>query len=157
LQTALLLLTILKQSGWLHTGSADDTFLTNGEPTNWTELQFSQDDIYIGGLLLRHIEQLVCNGHAITELQITQISDSSLIDSKSQERVATAIYPTTSLLNHSCDSSIIAGYDLFKVAILLKSQHTVCQKIMCYGAVSQKNNKNLHAQIYHKIHIYINS
>jgi hypothetical protein len=70
-------------------------------------IKFSQDDIYIGGLLLRHIEQLVCNGHAITELQITQISDSSLIDSKSQERVATAIYPTTSLLNHSCDSSII--------------------------------------------------
>ena len=111
MQTALLLITILKQSCWLNTGSADDTFLTNGEPKNWTELQFSQDDIYIGGLLLRHVEQLICNGHAITELQITQISDSSLVDSKSQERVATAIYPTTSLLNHSCDSSIIAGYD----------------------------------------------
>lgn len=112
-------MTILKKSGWLEKKSGD-VKITNDNTEDITKLQFSQDDLYIGGLLLRHIEQLVCNAHAITELQVTQTSDTSLVDSKSQERVATAIYPTTSLLNHSCDPSIIPRYGLFVPYIDIK-------------------------------------
>jgi hypothetical protein len=62
----------------------------------------------VGGLILRHIAQLVCNGHAITKL------DRSLPENENQEvlterqvRIATAIYPSASMMNHSCDPNII--------------------------------------------------
>ena len=126
LQTAVLLLTVLKQSGWLDLKPIpkDPSTMENKDPNI---LQFTQTDLYIGSLLLRHIEQLVCNAHAITELLVTETSNSSLVDSKSQERIATAIYPTTSLLNHSCDPSIIPGY-AFSYLIAISN----IQCIFCY-------------------------
>ncbi|XP_023931505.1 SET and MYND domain-containing protein 4 [Lingula anatina] len=70
----------------------------------------SDDEVYIGGLLLRHVLQLICNAHAITELQTSSLSTESLVDSLSQVRIATAIYPTASLMNHSCDPTIISSF-----------------------------------------------
>ena len=72
-------------------------------------------DTYIGGLLLRHIQQLVCNAHAITEVQVTPAGEGTLVEETSQVRVATAIYPTASLMNHSCDPTIISRHVLFLV------------------------------------------
>ena len=71
----------------------------------------------IGGVLLKHILQLVCNAHAITSLQSTTTSSpdqlscagdsgSNCLDSVLQVRIATAIYPTASLMNHSCQPTI---------------------------------------------------
>ena len=67
-------------------------------------------EMYIGGLLLRHIQQLVCNAHAITEVQVTPTAAGEItpVEETSQVRVATAIYPTASLMNHSCDPTIIS-------------------------------------------------
>ena len=67
-------------------------------------------EIYIGGLLLRHIQQLVCNAHAITEVKVTELGEQTLVQETSQVRVATAIYPTASLMNHSCDPTIISRF-----------------------------------------------
>ena len=69
---------------------------------------FHDAEIYIGGLLLRHIQQLVCNAHAITEVKGTQAGENTLVEETDQVRVATAIYPTASLMNHSCDPTIIS-------------------------------------------------
>ena len=55
---------------------------------------------YVGALLLRHLAQLVTNAHAITELQETELGDVR------QVRLASAIYPSASLLNHSCIPAI---------------------------------------------------
>ncbi|XP_064601173.1 SET and MYND domain-containing protein 4-like [Liolophura sinensis] len=65
---------------------------------------------FISGLLLRHIQQLVCNAHAITELQASEVSNSDSVEAHTQVRVATAIYPTASLMNHSCDPTIISSF-----------------------------------------------
>ena len=73
-------------------------------------LDLCDTEIYIGGLLLRHIQQLVCNAHAITEVKVTQAGEGTPIQETSQVRVATAIYPTASLMNHSCDPTIISRY-----------------------------------------------
>ena len=69
----------------------------------------------LGGLLLRHILQLVCNAHAITSVQTESHTESSehassegSVSSTEQTRVATAIYPTASLMNHSCDPTIVS-------------------------------------------------
>ena len=90
---------------------------------------------FVGGLLLRHTCQLISNAHAITSVLRTTSSGSTFptggvssagalsgagvsagdneggsltVDTSQQVRLATAIYPTVSLMNHSCDPSIIA-------------------------------------------------
>jgi len=73
----------------------------------------------VGAMLLRHVCQLVSNAHAITALRRSKASEvlsdgevSRAVDVSEQVRLATAIYPTTSLMNHSCDPSIISRYSL---------------------------------------------
>ncbi|XP_069133259.1 SET and MYND domain-containing protein 4-like [Argopecten irradians] len=121
--TACLLLNILQASDWFRTESESssaacgtrlsinaDNALDRGPISNDVK-HLSDSERYVGGLLLRHIQQLVCNAHAITELQVTQATDLSLVETNSQVRVATAIYPTASLMNHSCDPTIISSFD----------------------------------------------
>ena len=64
----------------------------------------STDIFKIGGHVLLHICQMVSNAHAITE--VCAVDDSS----ERQERIATAIYPSASLMNHSCDPTVINSF-----------------------------------------------
>lgn len=74
----------------------------------------------VGSLLLRHQQQMPCNVHAITAIVSTSSSDEENDDdsfsgvatngqviTREQRRIATAIYPTGSLINHTCDPDII--------------------------------------------------
>jgi hypothetical protein len=100
----------------------------------------------VGGNILRHIAQLICNAHAITDVlsgkiksqlkylsyyrlskadvrsidnQLTKIILNAIdIDvqrvslstaEESQMRVASAIFPAASMMNHSCDPNIAFG------------------------------------------------
>ena len=58
----------------------------------------------VGGLIMVHICQMVSNAHAVTE--VCAVDDSS----ERQERIATAIYPSASLMNHSCDPTVINSF-----------------------------------------------
>ena len=92
-----------------------------------------EETFTIGDLLLRHILQLVCNAHAITDLQYTSSLTEKIVE-QDQVRIATAIYPTTSLLNHSCEPSIINCFN--KNHLLVKLAKSVCkgeQIFNCYG------------------------
>ncbi|KAM6984632.1 SET and MYND domain-containing protein 4 [Aplochiton taeniatus] len=55
----------------------------------------------LGSVVLRHMLQLVCNGQAVSALLDTDRTDSA-VQSSQEVRVATAIFPTLSVLNHSC-------------------------------------------------------
>lgn len=68
-----------------------------------------EDVLYVCGLILRHIQQLICNAHAITMIDTThdKADIKELVYSETQEKLATAIYPTASLMNHSCKPNII--------------------------------------------------
>uniref|UniRef100_A0A3P8TPL1 Protein-lysine N-methyltransferase SMYD4 n=1 Tax=Amphiprion percula TaxID=161767 RepID=A0A3P8TPL1_AMPPE len=55
----------------------------------------------LGSAFLRHILQLRCNAQAIITLQDTGAANSP-VQSNREIRIATAIFPTLSLLNHSC-------------------------------------------------------
>ncbi|XP_034405484.1 SET and MYND domain-containing protein 4 isoform X2 [Cyclopterus lumpus] len=55
----------------------------------------------LGSAVLRHILQLRCNAQAILMLQDTGAANSP-VQSSREIRIATAIFPTLSLLNHSC-------------------------------------------------------
>jgi len=109
----------------------------------------------VGALLLRHICQLVSNAHAITGIvrsssrptvdsvdsadptrvlssgqpftgRASDEGTSTAVDESQQVRLATAIYPTASLMNHSCDPSIISRCQL----LLIRLTHCKCKSIM---------------------------
>ena len=78
--------------------------------TNYNKLPSSQNTkLLIGGLLCRHMLQIVSNAHAITELHYTNGSLPE-ISEQEQVRIATAIYPTASLMNHSCEPTIVSSF-----------------------------------------------
>ncbi|KAF7663005.1 hypothetical protein LDENG_00220730 [Lucifuga dentata] len=69
---------------------------SEGDVADWTTELWP-----LGGAVLRHLLQLRCNAQAVITLQDTGASD-SLVQSNREIRIATAIFPTLSLLNHSC-------------------------------------------------------
>ncbi|KAK3785885.1 hypothetical protein RRG08_007816 [Elysia crispata] len=97
--------------------------------------------VKIGGLLLRHILQLVCNAHAITSIQTEPTSETARdaavetnVSSTEQTRVATAIYPTASLMNHACDPTIVSSFiDKTLVVRTLKDVAEGDEIYNCYG------------------------
>lgn len=63
----------------------------------------------MGARILRHIAQLVCNGHAITKVDVEANKPEKGFTNtltEAQVRIATAIYPSASMMNHSCDQNI---------------------------------------------------
>ncbi|XP_073770267.1 SET and MYND domain-containing protein 4 isoform X1 [Danio rerio] len=55
----------------------------------------------LGATALRHMMQLRCNAQAITAVRVKEESGMA-VQSSSEIRIATAIFPVLSLLNHSC-------------------------------------------------------
>ncbi|EAT40978.1 AAEL007348-PA [Aedes aegypti] len=75
--------------------------------------------LYSSAVILRHIGQLVCNGHAISELRVCTASENNCLEADSfnikagflhrcfeSTRVFTGIFPQISMFNHSCDPNI---------------------------------------------------
>ncbi|CAL8363132.1 unnamed protein product [Lota lota] len=55
----------------------------------------------LGSVVLRHMLQLRCNAQAVSVLQDAGLSDSR-VQATQEIRIASALFPTLSLLNHSC-------------------------------------------------------
>ncbi|KAK7098630.1 hypothetical protein V1264_002883 [Littorina saxatilis] len=67
-----------------------------------------QDVCYIGSHILRHLMMLPCNAHEVSEMGVNWQEPSQ---SKTLE-IGSAIYPVLSLINHSCDPSVVRhSYD----------------------------------------------
>lgn len=89
---AIYLLRLLKQSNYFERQTTDD--------------DLHNEEAYIGGLLLRHLQSLPFNAHEISELTNTATVASQETTYKS-EHIGGGVYPTVALFNHSCDPSII--------------------------------------------------
>ncbi len=91
----------------------------------------------ISALLLRHIMQLVCNGHAIYDVGIceTDLDDNAgPVVTNSQFRIATAIYSSASMMNHSCDPTIINSFYNQKLIVrAIKAVESGSEIFNCYG------------------------
>uniref|UniRef100_A0A1B6MLQ4 Protein-lysine N-methyltransferase SMYD4 n=1 Tax=Graphocephala atropunctata TaxID=36148 RepID=A0A1B6MLQ4_9HEMI len=75
--------------------------------TSYFQSNNSTNKEKMGCQILRHIAQLICNGHAITKIDSTSLENNcSKTVSETQQRIATAIYPSASMMNHSCDQNI---------------------------------------------------
>ncbi|BFZ15710.1 hypothetical protein BsWGS_18749 [Bradybaena similaris] len=138
LTAALLLMTLMHADFFNKTTSSGDS---NQLPENFANLtlrgrnksDLTADMYTVGGLLLRHILQLVCNAHAITSLQATSSEQVGTQDTQ-QVRIATAIYPTASLMNHSCDPTIISSFINDVLVVKAVRDVKVEEEIFnCYG------------------------
>ena len=80
--------------------------------------------------LTLHMQQLKCNAHAITTVKTESNTSSEGVSKKGrfvsevvattqQVRLATAVYPTASLMNHSCEPNVIARY-VYKLITIIK-------------------------------------
>lgn len=87
----------------------------------------------IGGLLLHHILQIICNAYAITSVEsMSQISENMV--EQEQVRIATAMYPTASIANHSCQPNIINTFDRDTLKVqVIKDIKKGEQIYNCYG------------------------
>ncbi|XP_056141221.1 SET and MYND domain-containing protein 4 [Lampris incognitus] len=78
---------------------------------------WSSEPWLLGSTILRHMLQLRCNAQAVSVIQHTGGTNSA-VQSSQEIRIATALFPTLSLLNHSCrpNTSLVfstgAGSDL---------------------------------------------
>uniref|UniRef100_A0A8C5MLP1 Protein-lysine N-methyltransferase SMYD4 n=1 Tax=Leptobrachium leishanense TaxID=445787 RepID=A0A8C5MLP1_9ANUR len=65
----------------------------------------SSEPVVFGTAILRHMLQLHCNAQAVMVLQEEQEVPYSSVESQKSSRIATAVFPILSLLNHSCDAN----------------------------------------------------
>lgn len=65
--------------------------------------------IFLGALILKHIQQLSTNLISILEQNIFEEFNKFGLDAK-EDIIGTAIYPTISLLNHSCDPNVMTFF-----------------------------------------------
>ena len=96
------------------------------------------DLLTLGEVLLRHVLQLICNASAITAVVSDSSpgdsSTSSLTTTEEQVRIATAIFPRLSLLNHSCNPNVIVSYVGKTVTAKATRQIEMGQQVFnCYG------------------------
>ncbi|KAL7640228.1 UNVERIFIED_CONTAM: hypothetical protein RMT77_009642 [Armadillidium vulgare] len=60
------------------------------------------DEIFVASLILRHLQNSSCNGYSITEFIVGESS----LDNVDILELGGGIYPTISLINHSCDPNV---------------------------------------------------
>lgn len=108
----------------------------------------SEWDLLVGALLLRHMGQLVSNGHAVVDFRQNIFTTESLklmllknqanggglhLLLKSQ-RVFTGIFPRISMLNHSCSPNIRNVFEGKRLTIHAADNVTEGGEILnCYG------------------------
>ncbi|MGH0177490.1 UNVERIFIED_CONTAM: hypothetical protein FKN15_075098 [Acipenser sinensis] len=89
----------------------------------------------LGTAALRHMLQLRCNAQAVTAVRDSGRGRST-VESSAQVRIATAIFPTLSLLNHSCSPNTWPHRSRMPVCErrrLLEEQYFfLCQCAACY-------------------------
>ncbi|XP_077494043.1 protein-lysine N-methyltransferase SMYD4-like [Amblyomma americanum] len=95
---------------------------------------------FAGGLLLRHIQQLVCNAHAITSLESRTTQEDDVVVTTEQVRIATAIYPSASLMNHACSPNIISNFPCGSTLVVRAVRKIAAgeEVLNCYGPHYQR-------------------
>ncbi|CAM5110632.1 unnamed protein product [Natator depressus] len=87
----------------------------------------------LGEAMLRHMLQLQCNAQAVTAIRESESGDSIVADSE-EVRLATALFPVTSLLNHSCDPNTSVTFSGTAVTVRASQPIPRGQEIFhCYG------------------------
>lgn len=100
----------------------------------------------VGALIMRHMGQLVCNGHAISELKLLKpykiikantIQIGYLSLSFESGRIFTGIFPKISMFNHSCNPNIRNHFDKNGLTVYATREIKCNAEIFnCYGPMA---------------------
>jgi len=119
--TAALLLTVLEKN---------TSFISDGRNKGSPLKTTPEHDLlvaFVGGLILRHLAQLVSNAHAVTSLLETE-------GEVAQVRLATGIYPSASMMNHSCVPAIINSFQGIRLVVRAVAPLSAGAEVTnCYG------------------------
>jgi hypothetical protein len=114
-------------------------------------LQKDEWDLLISALILRHIGQLISNGHAIVDFRQNVFTTDALklMLCKNQpnggglhlllksQRIFTGIFPRISMLNHNCDPNIRNCFDGTNLTIISSRDINSGEEIFnCYGKIN---------------------
>ena len=90
-----------------------------------------KEQAMVGGVVLRFLQIVACNGVEVTELQVTDTLHRSHPVS-----IGLALYPTVSLLNHSCDPVLeLIFYGDMCVVRAVQNTHAGRELFIDYGQV----------------------
>ena len=113
-----------------------------------------EDLIFIGGLILRHLQSNPCNAHEVSELQLNL---NSVATSETGE-ISSGIYATLSLFNHSCDPSVTRNFYGDTCVVRAIKNIPKGQEIsdnygtLCALSVKQERHDKLKSQYYFTCH-----
>nr|XP_033778333.1 SET and MYND domain-containing protein 4 isoform X2 [Geotrypetes seraphini] len=87
----------------------------------------------LGAALLRHMLQLQCNTQGVYTIRATGIG-CHVVESRQQVRVASALFPVLSLMNHSCDPNTTVSFQGRTAVVRAVKPITEAQEVShCYG------------------------
>ncbi|XP_066552066.1 protein-lysine N-methyltransferase SMYD4 isoform X2 [Amia ocellicauda] len=87
----------------------------------------------LGAAALRHVLQLRCNAQAVTAVRDAGVGGSA-VQSSAEVRLATAIFPSLSLLNHSCSPNTSISFRSRRVTVRAAQPIRAGQELLhCYG------------------------
>ena len=99
---------------------------------------------FSGAVVLKHILQLICNASAIYEVGANNNEhNEGNVYSQSQYRIATAIYASASMMNHSCVPSVINDFRDGR-RIVVRAVKDICggaEVFNCYGPHASRQRK----------------
>eukprot|EP00095_Tigriopus_kingsejongensis_P005394 maker-scaffold770_size100439-snap-gene-0.28 protein:Tk05394 transcript:maker-scaffold770_size100439-snap-gene-0.28-mRNA-1 annotation:"set and mynd domain-containing protein 4" len=139
--TAVMLTMLLEQRTSFFPGSSGDVTTALGSIHIGSRAESgptlaSGDSVdYMGALLLKHMLQLVCNASAVFEVAETHPDDpGEVVQNMEQVRIASAIYCGASMMNHSCDPSVINSFFGHRLIVRTIKDVGRGQEIFnCYG------------------------
>ncbi|XP_075229356.1 protein-lysine N-methyltransferase SMYD4-like [Lycorma delicatula] len=114
----------------------------------------------IGGQIMYHICQLICNGHAITKIVPSSGAGSAtavggIIESCQEEWAATAIFPSASMMNHSCDPNIINSFSKeFLIVQAVRDIPRNDEVFNCYGPFYRRMNTKERKEVLKKQYFF---
>ncbi|KAI4487055.1 hypothetical protein M0802_012078 [Mischocyttarus mexicanus] len=96
-------------AAWLLRLVKTTTYLPNKDRTpDSSEVKLSDAELFVGELLLHHLQLLQFNSHEISELNNRKVkSNKKSLENAKNLFIGGGVYPTVALLNHSCNPGVI--------------------------------------------------
>ncbi|XP_032823454.1 protein-lysine N-methyltransferase SMYD4 isoform X2 [Petromyzon marinus] len=97
--------------------------------------------LLVGTLLLRHLLQLWCNAYAVTTLSSGTAfpAPAAAVESSEHRRVAVALFPVASLLNHACRPNVSLAFRGAVLTVRAAAPILAGEQLLhCYGPQAER-------------------
>ncbi|XP_076297821.1 protein-lysine N-methyltransferase SMYD4-like isoform X2 [Lasioglossum baleicum] len=158
-QAAMLTSYLLERTDFFQRNDINDLFarkfVNNSFNFDFHAITNDNKHIYVSSLLLRFCLQVYFHSSSISKSSIQLSEDDLTIDQEiTRDIVALGIYPSASMMSHSCDGNIVMNFiDQYQVVRALKDIAANEEILICYGlhyrfASTEERQKQLLSQYY---------